>query len=698
MIVSPASRCAGPASHAVQLEPGENVRRDGASFVAQAETAWLQVRFAAGLPAGRWISLAYRGSYHDRLARPLLRFVTAGGHHDQLAPAPLFGRAAWIGRVPDDARALLIAPVDREGQFGFEVEHCRTLSRRALVARLWPRHPGRVLEAIGARLIGRRQEADRLLARALASTPFAHYDSWRRERWRDFDPDGLDAPRRDWSGGPHMRIIAGAATGQALQHVPALLEQLARQPYPRWSVAVVAPEAAGATALGAASASERLRLFAAHDAASALRDDLSTDDLVAAIDIGDILPPYALAVLAERAAAQPAATVFYGDDEAIDMAGRYVDPRLKPDWSPTFEAAGGYVGRALFVRSPWLTRLDAACAGDLVGADGLRAVLARAQAAEVEHIRRVLLTRRTARSDTEAPPGSPTPSVIPSEARDPGAGPAATIIIPNKDRADLLAACVRSLGLLAAPGGAGIEIEIVIVDNGSTEPKTRQLYATLTAQDARLRVLERPGPFNFALLCNEAARTARAPVLVFLNNDVEARDGLWLPRLLSWAARPDIGAVGARLLYPSGRLQHGGVVIGLGGVSGHVDSGVPGDDSGYLRRRAAPHEVAAVTAACLAVEKAKFDAVGGFDAEHLPVELNDIDLCLRLAERGWRTLLEPASMLVHHESASRGRTAAQDARYRHEREFFRNRWQGQLRDDRYFHPSLSLKSIWTALG
>ncbi|HEX2887592.1 MAG TPA: hypothetical protein VHP59_14245, partial [Vineibacter terrae] len=485
MIASPASRCAGPASHAVQLEPGENVRRDGAGFVAQAGTAWLQARFAAGVPAGRWISLAYRGSYHDRLARPLLRFVTAGGHHDRLAPAPLFGRAAWIGRVPHDARALLIAPVDREGPFGFEIEHCRPLSRRALVASLWPRHPGRVLEAIGARLIGRRQEADRLLARALASTPLARYDAWRRERWRDFDPDGLDAPRSDWSTGPHVRIIAGAATSQALQRVPALLEQLARQPYPRWSLAVVAPEAAGAVALGAAPGSERLRLFAAHDAASALHDDLSTDDLVAAIDIGDILPPYALAVLAERAAAQPAATVFYGDDEAVDMAGRYVDPRLKPDWSPTFEAAGGYVGRALFVRSPWLARLDAACAGDLVGADGLRAVLARAQAAEVAHIRRVLLTRRTSRSDAAtvcdfilppegegapkgrmgdvradsrhqpghqpgfesvaaspfrrfAPPspsGGRIKSHAPSDARDPGDVPAATIIIPNKDRA-----------------------------------------------------------------------------------------------------------------------------------------------------------------------------------------------------------------------------------------------------------------------
>ena len=136
------------------------------------------------------------------------------------------------------------------------------------------------------------------------------------------------------------------------------------------------------------------------------------------------------------------------------------------------------------------------------------------------------------------------------------------------------------------------------------------------------------------------------------------------------------------------------------GVSGHIDSGVRGGDgdAGYLQRHTVPHEVSAVTAACLAVEKTKFDAVGGFDAENLPIELNDIDLCLRLAERGWRTIFTPESVLVHHESASRGRSTPQSEKYRHERDFFCGRWGRWLRHDPYFHPALSLGSIHTALG
>jgi GT2 family glycosyltransferase len=172
----------------------------------------------------------------------------------------------------------------------------------------------------------------------------------------------------------------------------------------------------------------------------------------------------------------------------------------------------------------------------------------------------------------------------------------------------------------------------------------------------------------------------------------------WLRPLLAWAAQTDVGAAGAKLLYPTRRLQHGGVVLGLAGTTGHLDRGANENDSGYLGRRTVPHEVAAVTAACMAVEKAKFDAVGGFDAVELPVELNDIDLCLRLMARGWRTILEPRSVLVHHESASRGSWTAQRAKYAREHTVFRARWQHVLRDDPYFHPALSLESLRTALG
>jgi GT2 family glycosyltransferase len=304
----------------------------------------------------------------------------------------------------------------------------------------------------------------------------------------------------------------------------------------------------------------------------------------------------------------------------------------------------------------------------------------------------VLLTRRAslARPGRDGGPVAAPPAPAPAHA---DGRPAASIVIPSKDRAHLLSACVESLRRTTAPG----EIEIVVVDNGSTEPATRTLYAALRP-DARIRIVDCPGPFNFSRQCNAGAQAARAPVLVFLNNDVEAVDGTWLQPLLAWAGRSDVGAVGSTLLFPSGRLQHAGVVLGLNGLAGHIDYGDAPDNPGYLQRRRAAHEVSAVTAACLAVDRTRFEAVGGFDAENLPVELSDIDICLRLSDRGWRTILAPDSVLVHHESASRGNSTAQMDRYRDERDFFTHRWQSRLRDDPCFHPALSLTSLRAALG
>jgi len=683
------------ASNTVQLEPGENVYREHGRFVATTATPWLKLRLADRVPAGRWIALAYRSSYFDPLARPIVRFVTSDGHHDQLAPAPLFGRATWIGAVPQDAHEMLISPVDKAGPFGFQVDYCRPIAHAALVAKAWSHHPGRTLEAVAMRCIGRRHEAHRQLTMALGSTGFENYHTWRAERWRDIDLAGLDAPRMDWSQGPHIRIAVGT-DGSRVEHVRDLLDQLARQPYPHWSVAAVIPASAMASprpaGVDAAMTSGRLRFFDA-DADVASICDITGENLISVIDGDDRLPAYSLAVLAEHSALHTAASIFYGDDEALDAAGRYVDPRLKPDWSPTFEAAGHYVGPALFVRSRWLAARDTPRLGALVGS-GLGRLLTDVSADDVAHIRRVILTRALHRPrDAVRRPEQSEGHRDRNRSEDGGADrPHATIIIPTRDRADLLSACVGSLDTAMVHGD-----EVIIVDNGSIEAKTHRLYDSLKA-DGRYRMIERPGSFNFSFLCNEASREARGTILVFLNNDVAARDGTWLEPLLSWASHPDIGAVGAKLLYPSGRLQHGGVVIGLGGVSGHIDSGARGDDMGYLQRRAVPHEVSAVTAACLAVEKAKFDAVGGFDAENLPIELNDIDLCLRLTQRGWKTIFTPQSALVHQESASRGRSTARNERYRRERNFFRSRWSHWLRDDPYFHPSLSLVSLRTALN
>ena len=150
------------------------------------------------------------------------------------------------------------------------------------------------------------------------------------------------------------------------------------------------------------------------------------------------------------------------------------------------------------------------------------------------------------------------------------------------------------------------DFEVIVVDNGSTEKRTRD-YLNEIRGDGRFRVLERPGPFNFSALCNAGAEQARAGTLVFLNNDTQAISPHWLQRLISWTGLPTIGAVGAKLLYPNGRLQHAGVVIGIDGHATHFERFRPPEEPGYFGAVNIAHEVSAVTGACLAVEKAKFE-------------------------------------------------------------------------------------------
>jgi GT2 family glycosyltransferase len=407
-------------------------------------------------------------------------------------------------------------------------------------------------------------------------------------------------------------------------------------------------------------------------------EDLNDQDVVAVLEADDVLAPEALTTLAS-AAMREDADLFYSDEESAEMPPA---PRFKPDWSPILARGADIFGRAWFARVRWLRDNLGDQSVMNIGASLLRP----AKNEPVSHIRRVLLS-----GPARAPSQSPLPSPAPSLPR--ANAPCATLIIPTRDRLDLLQACVNSVVAVSQRK----DFEAIVIDNGSVEPRTLAFFEEVQ-KDQRFRVLTRPGPFNFSALCNDAAREARSESLVFLNNDTEVISADWLDRLLAWAALPEIGAVGAKLLYPDGGVQHAGVTLGIDGRAAHFQQNIARDEVGYFGRACAPHEISAVTAACLAVSKSKFDAVGGFDDQNLPIEYNDLDLCLRLSERGWKTVLEPRALLFHHESASRGASLSPDLRYSKEFAYFTKRWLHKLRDDPYFHPALSLDSLGPALG
>ncbi|TDH60557.1 glycosyltransferase family 2 protein, partial [Dankookia rubra] len=270
----------------------------------------------------------------------------------------------------------------------------------------------------------------------------------------------------------------------------------------------------------------------------------------------------------------------------------------------------------------------------------------------------------------------------------PGPPPLASVIVPTRDHPDLLARCAE--GVLQDTAYA--PLELLVIDNGSTEPATHALLGRLR-QDPRVRVLDAPGPFNYAALNNRAVAAARGEVLVLLNNDVAVIEPGWLGEMVAHALRPGIGAVGARLLYADGRVQHGGVVLGVGGVASHYHPFAGREDPGYHGALRLVRRVAAVTAACLAMRRTVFEAVGGLDAEHLAVAFNDVDLCLRIRAAGHAIVWTPHAELYHLESVSRGFDGAPQNRERFAREvaYMRGRWGPALDADPYYSPNFSLQ-------
>ncbi|UZR28312.1 glycosyltransferase family 2 protein [Methylococcus mesophilus] len=261
--------------------------------------------------------------------------------------------------------------------------------------------------------------------------------------------------------------------------------------------------------------------------------------------------------------------------------------------------------------------------------------------------------------------------------------PLVSIIIPTRNRADLLRNCIESIEARTAYD----HYEILVIDNGSDEAQTLDYFREIAARG--VRVIPDPSPFNFSAINNRAAEHAQGQYLAFLNNDIEVITPDWLGEMLGLAARPGIGAVGARLWYPNDRLQHAGVIL-VGGVAGHAHKFLPRGLPGYCDRAVLLQEFSAVTAACMVIRKASFVDVGGFDPD-LAVAFNDVDLCLRLKAAGYRNVWTPAAELYHHESLSRGNDTAPDKieRFRRECAYMRERWGDFLRNDPAYSPNLA---------
>jgi GT2 family glycosyltransferase len=439
----------------------------------------------------------------------------------------------------------------------------------------------------------------------------------------------------------------------------------------------------------------------------------SDSDVICCVRAGDVLAPHALAYALEGFAL-PNAQVVYTDSE---FEGR---PWLKPAWNPDYALASDYPLDLLLVHSALARGLQRVATAADFAWNALAAMWQEGET-RIVHVPRVLVQvlspldppERSSRLAAarhallavhpqamldelpHAPQGAAYAArrvsyPLPTGARE----MIVSLIIPTRDRVDLLQRCISTIQRFTD----WPKVEIIVIDNGSTDDATHSYFAEIAQQG--VRVLPMPGPFNYADLNNRAIAQASGEIIGLVNNDIEALHEGWLEEIIVQLLRPGVGAVGAKLLWPNGMVQHGGVLIGVGNVAGHFGNRLADADWGDHGRNQLVQQVSGCTAACLFLRRADYFHLGGMDSDSFPVAFNDVDLCLKIRSSGKAIVWTPHAKLLHAESASRGQedTSQKKARAQREIELLRKKWGYVLLRDPAYHPSLNLDPNSQAFG
>jgi len=450
---------------------------------------------------------------------------------------------------------------------------------------------------------------------------------------------------------------------------------------------------------------------------------MAAGEYVGLLDHDDELRPHALLEMVEAIVADRGRRVLYSDEDKIDAKDRRFEPYFKPDWNPDLLLGQNYLCHFTVIQ----TALARSVGGFRRGYEGsqdhdlvLRCTRGLPDAA-IHHVSKVLYhwraipgstaLERTAKDYASVAGARAVADHLHALGVDgavehlahghyrvrwplPAERPKVSLVIPTRDRVDLLRTCIDSV--LAVTDYD--DYECVVVDNQSSDPEALDYLAQLHGHP-RVRVLRFDAPFNYSRINNWAVAQCDGELVCLLNNDIEAIDPGWLAEMAGHALRPGIGAVGAMLYYPDGSIQHAGVVLGLGGVANHIYAGQPAGFAGHGSRALVAQNLSAVTGACLLVRRSTYDRVGGLD-ERLEVAFNDIDFCLRLQEAGFRNVWTPFARLFHHESASRGAedTAGKQQRFLAEVEHMQRRWGELLRRDPAYNCNLSLGDVNASLS
>lgn len=503
------------------------------------------------------------------------------------------------------------------------------------------------------------------------------------------------------------------------------VDSVRKQIYPHWELCIADDASPGAEtkALLQALAAKDQRIRVVYrqqnghiSAASNSAVAIAQGEWIALLDHDDILTADALARVAEYINRYPDAGVIYSDEDKISESGERFNPYFKPDWNPDLFLSQNMISHLGVFRQS----LVEAVGGFREGMEGSQdydlalRITERLKPSQIIHIPKVLYHWRVHSGSTALSAG------VKNYALDAGARaikehfmrtgiqadvemtlgiqyrvryqlpanlPLVSLIIPTRNALALVKQCIESiLTKTIYPN-----YEILLIDNASDDPAALDYFETLK-QIPRVRVLRDERPFNYSMLNNSAVAQASGEVVALINNDIEVISPDWLNEMVSFALQPGIGAVGARLWYPDGTLQHGGVILGVGDVAGHAHKHLGQEEYGYFGRARLIQSFSAVTAACLVVKKERYLKVGGLNERYLTVAFNDVDFCLKLREAGYRNVWTPYAEHYHHESATRGLEDTPEKKERAVQEiaYMKRRWKKIIGHDPAYSPNLTI--------
>jgi GT2 family glycosyltransferase len=504
----------------------------------------------------------------------------------------------------------------------------------------------------------------------------------------------------------------------------AAVDSVRRQFYPHWELCIAddaSTRAETKAALdGLAGIDKRIKILrlAANvgiAGASNAALQMAGGDYIGLLDNDDALTRDALLEVARTIIADDP-DVVYSDEDKLDVDGRHVDVHFKSDFNPDYFLSINYLCHFTVLRRALLERIGGFRAG-YDGAQDYDLFLRATESGElVQHIAKVLyhwrMTPGSTATTSSAKPKSwdagqralaesisrrgidgvaeagPYPNTY-RVRRAISGQPLVSVLLPFRDKPELLSTCI--LSLLEKTDYS--HFEIVGIDNGSIDPATRTLMHDLERRDSRIRFVAYDKPFNYSSINNFAAGEARGEHLLLLNNDTEIVSAEWMRAMLEHSQRPEVGVVGAKLLYPDQRIQHAGVIVGIGGVAGHAHLLQSAQEPGYFSRAQLLQNLSAVTFACAMTRRAVWRQLGGLNEHDLHIAFNDIDYCLRAREAGYLVVYTPYATLYHHESKTRGYedNPEKQARFFREATYMQTRHRPILeRGDPYYNPNLRL--------